>query len=255
MLGLQLLSSYLAKGSTWKSLSLLSGSPVKVGTPFFVGLSPNRLTLGVGDILVINPSVTRIMSKWGETLEQVKGVSTVNDHQTIYDHHGNVIISEPQDFTRDGFRTLMTPRGYLHLIIYEHAKSIGVKVHFGTPITEVFEDDDCAGVYVDGKRIVADGVIAADGVHSKVRRQILQDEGRTQSSGFAIYRSFYDTERLLDDLKTRAFIEGPKDDIAIWIGPDAHALVLTDKKIGKIGCFLTHKVSHTMPEVSKGFPG
>lgn len=195
------------------------------------------------------------MSKWGETLEQVKGVSTVNDHQTTYDHHGNVIISEPQDFTRDGFRTLMTPRGYLHLIIYEHAKSIGVKVHFGTPITEVFEDDDCAGVYVDGKRIVADGVIAADGVHSKVRRQILQDEGRTQSSGFAIYRSFYDTERLLDDPKTRAFIEGPKDDIAIWIGPDAHALVLTDKKIGKIGCFLTHKVSHTMPEVSKGFPG
>lgn len=131
--------------------------------------------------------------------------------------------------------------------MYRYVVSIGVKIHFGTPITDVFEEDDVAGVYVDGKRFEASGVIATDGIHSKVRAKILKDESRPSSSGFAIYRSFFDIDRLLDDPKTRRFAEGDEDEISVWIGKDTHAVLLTDKNLGKIGAFLTHRVSgHTI---------
>ncbi|KAK7724908.1 hypothetical protein SLS57_004179 [Botryosphaeria dothidea] len=107
--------------------------------------------------------------------------------------------------------------------MYRYAVSIGVKIHFGTPITDVFEEDDVAGIYVDGKIFEASGVNSTDGIHSKVRAKILKDESRPLSSGFAIYRSFFDIDRLLDDPKTRRFAEGDEDEISVWIGKDAHA--------------------------------
>ncbi|KAL1618262.1 hypothetical protein SLS56_010626 [Neofusicoccum ribis] len=142
----------------------------------------------------------------------------------IFDWKGNQIVEDPMGYSPDGY-----------------ALSIGIKIHFSTPISKVFEEEDCAGVYVGDERIKAAGVIAADGVHSKVRRQILDDEGQTKPSGFAIYRSFFDMSRLLDDPRTRHFAEGKGDGIYLWIGTDVHAVVLPNKNLGKIGCFLTHR--------------
>ncbi|KAF4304522.1 hypothetical protein GTA08_BOTSDO07409 [Botryosphaeria dothidea] len=201
-----------------------------------------------GDILFINPSVTGVLSKWGSTLKEVEEISSVQDKQTVYDWKGDVIVQQRQQLTRDGFPALISPRGYLHLAMYRYVVSIGVKIHFGTPITDVFEEDDVAGVYVDGKRFEASGVIATDGIHSKVRAKILKDESRPSSSGFAIYRSFFDIDRLLDDPKTRRFAEGDEDEISVWIGKDTHAVLLTDKNLGKIGAFLTHRDEQDVEE-------
>ncbi|KAK7724907.1 hypothetical protein SLS57_004178 [Botryosphaeria dothidea] len=38
-----------------------------------------------GDIVFINPSVTRVLSKWGSTLKEVEEISSVQDKQTVYD--------------------------------------------------------------------------------------------------------------------------------------------------------------------------
>ncbi|KAF4304865.1 hypothetical protein GTA08_BOTSDO14188 [Botryosphaeria dothidea] len=167
-----------------------------------------------GDILFINPSVTGVLSKW-----------------TVYDWKGDVIVQQRQQLTRDGFPALISPEDTFILLC-----------------TDVFEEDDVAGVYVDGKRFEASGVIATDGIHSKVRAKILKDESRPSSSGFAIYRSFFDIDRLLDDPKTRRFAEGDEDEISVWIGKDTHAVLLTDKNLGKIGAFLTHRDEQDVEE-------
>ncbi|GME32802.1 hypothetical protein GTA08_BOTSDO07409 [Neofusicoccum parvum] len=194
-----------------------------------------------GDIIMMNPSISRVLSKWGGCLQELEAVSAPGTRMAIFDWKGNQIVEDPMGYSPDGYSFLVAPRGPLHLIMYRYALSIGIKIHFSTPISKVFEEEDCAGVYVGDERIKAAGVIAADGVHSKVRRQILDDEGQTKPSGFAIYRSFFDMSRLLDDPRTRHFAEGKGDGIYLWIGTDVHAVVLPNKNLGKIGCFLTHR--------------
>jgi 2-polyprenyl-6-methoxyphenol hydroxylase-like FAD-dependent oxidoreductase len=128
--------------------------------------------------------------------------------------------------------------------MYDYAVSIGVQVRFGVRISQFFEDENEAGVYAGDERITADAVIAADGVHSRARSLIIKNPENSRSSGFAAYRCWFPVEALpktplLDDV-----INAKKDRYWVWIGPDVHALVMTNVKMQWLACFCTHKVIH-----------
>ena len=56
-------------------------------------------------------------------------------------------------------------------------------------MAEYFETDTEAGVIVNGKRITADVVLAADGVRSTVREIVRGYKDKPKLSGYAIYRA------------------------------------------------------------------
>jgi len=51
--------------------------------------------------------------------------------------------------------------------MFEYAKEIGIDCHLGTFVDEYFEEEDRAGVIINGKRLEADLLIAAVSLRSK----------------------------------------------------------------------------------------
>lgn len=136
-------------------------------------------------------------------------------------------------------------RGQMAMVLYEYAKELGIEFRLGHRVTDYFEDDDEAGVIIDGERITGDCVIGADGVHSKVRGKVIGFDPTPHSSGYAIYRAYFDGDEMRADPETRWVTESKVslDTSKIFIGPDCHLMAGTGRK-GK-DCFFmcTHKVS------------
>ncbi|MFJ7258628.1 3-hydroxybenzoate 6-monooxygenase [Streptomyces globosus] len=70
-----------------------------------------------------------------------------------------------------------------------------------------------AAVLADGRRITADALIGADGLHSAVRRQLVGD-GAPRVSGHTIYRTVVPAEEVPRELRPNA--------VTLWAGPKWH---------------------------------
>jgi len=142
----------------------------------------------------------------------------------------------------NGSPDLYCNRGEIQRLMFEYAKSIGIRIHFGARISNYFEEDNSSGVYVGDERFEADGVIACDGIHSTARKYVTGKEDRPQSSGYAVYRSWFNLDSLVDDPLTRHFATTDRDEFFVWIGTDVHAIVVTNTSLRGVVCFCTHKV-------------
>lgn len=83
----------------------------------------------------------------------------------------------------------------------------------------------------NGERLTADVVIGADGVRSTARKLILGYDDKPKSSGYAIYRAWFDAEEcgINDDPLTAMLTEGQRDHFYGWIGQDGElGLVLIE---------------------------
>ncbi|KAJ3545772.1 hypothetical protein NM208_g2352 [Fusarium decemcellulare] len=164
-----------------------------------------------GDVIQISSYATLLMSNWGNVLEESVKISSIVPSLTYFDWKGKPIIEAPLPQEFGGFPILYSKRGEIQRLMFEHAKSIGVKFRFGVRITRYFEERDKAGIYVGAERFEASGVIAADGIHSHARSVVTGKPATAKTSGFAIYRSWFNLDTLRDDLLTRAYAESPDD--------------------------------------------
>jgi salicylate hydroxylase len=107
----------------------------------------------------------------------------------------------------------------IHRVELQRALSAGVdreRLHLGRRLVDLFEDGDRVTLsFADGGTVEADGVIAADGVRSVVRRFVAGDDGLlySQTSGF---RGIIPVEKLPSLPDPQA--------IQFWMGPSAHLL-------------------------------
>lgn len=138
-------------------------------------------------------------------------------------------------------------RGDLAEIFYRHLLSLGIECHLGKRITEYWEDDQHAGIIVDGVRISADCVIASDGVHSKARGSVTGADGTPHSSGYAMYRAWFSADGIKADPKTKWLTdlveETGNDQTHVFIGTDIHCMIGTAKKGKEVFWMCTHRVS------------
>jgi 2-polyprenyl-6-methoxyphenol hydroxylase-like FAD-dependent oxidoreductase len=142
----------------------------------------------------------------------------------------------------DGFPILFSNRGYAQNALYDYAVEIGVKFRFNARVTSYFEEDDCAGVYVGDERVQADGVIAADGIHSKARKYVTAKQEHPRTSGFAVYRAWFPLAVLGQDERTRHFTDLKEDLFHVWLGTDVHAILVINVALKGVTVFCTHKV-------------
>lgn len=195
-----------------------------------------------GDVIQIGSSATRVISKWGNTLEGVESYSSRPKSMTIYNSSGEMVYDSPilEDF--DGFPILFSHRSSVQKCFYEHGLSIGVSVRLNTRVSEYFEDDDSAGVIVGNEKIRADAVIVCDGIHSYGRRHVTGAQKMARTSGFAVYRSWFPLERLAHNPLTKHLAESKEEQMLTWVGRDTHTnLAVLPKPQGAV-VFVTHKV-------------
>ncbi|KAI2625631.1 putative monooxygenase [Hypoxylon sp. NC1633] len=196
----------------------------------------------LGDIISFGPNSSRLFCRWPGVAEQLEPLSMRADCITLKSWKGDTLFTQYWEGESEEFGIRFDGhRGEFHEILYNHAKEIGVEIRLGARVEDYFEDDEKAGVVVEGgERITADVVLAAEGVRSKGRKIVLGFEDKPKASGYAVYRSWFSADEMAKDPDTRFFTEGGDKHVA-WLGPDVHFIAACMKKGKDFSWVCTHR--------------
>lgn len=163
--------------------------------------------LGVGINLL--PHAVRELSELGlgEALLAISATPAVID---FYRSDGALLFREPRGIEGGyGYPQCSVHRGRLQMLLLEAVLSrLGPDaVRTGTAVTEFEEADDQVRVLTHGSQFTAEVLIGADGVHSKVRRQLHPGPDPLAWSGVRMFRGASRIRPFLDG-RTMAIVKG-----------------------------------------------
>jgi 3-hydroxybenzoate 6-monooxygenase len=130
---------------------------------------------------------------------------------------GRHVASLPLDEAyrrRFGHPYVVVHRGELHrLLVTACRRHPWITLRPGTAVTGYEHDGGGVAVRTAGEPIPATALIAADGVHSAVRAQLVGD-GAPEVVGITVYRTVIPMERVPPELRS--------DSVTWWAGPGCH---------------------------------
>lgn len=187
----------------------------------------------VGAGLQVTPNGTRLLRAWG--LADVLGPkAAIPEFFRMYRYTGKV-LAERTMYSSEIGGLYKAPiwclhRSDLQLAMAERAKELGAVVRLGCKVTGVDageerrQNEQVAGMSVSlegGEVVRGDIVLAADGVWSQTRQELIGINIQPKPTGDLAYRILLDREKIRDD-KLRAWLDNPG--INIWVGPEMHAV-------------------------------
>ena len=196
----------------------------------------------LGDIISFGSNAGRVFERWPGVAEELDPICIKTTGLEYRSYLGEYLFFQSWDAEKQYGRTYNGHRGEIHEIIYKHALSLGIDIRLGQKVTEYFEDATEAGVVSNGERIIGDAVLAADGVRSAGRTLVLGYEDKPKSSGYAIYRAWFDSAAIAKNPMTSYLVEHG-DTHSAWLGPDIHFLAASIKDGKDISWVCTHKAS------------
>lgn len=173
---------------------------------------------------IIDPNGCKAFERWPGVVEAMEKVARQTTWLDLYHWKGKFVTRQSFLGEKTWGRRINGHRGDLHSIIYNHAKDRGIDIRLAQRVTDYFETEDFAGVVVNGKtKIIADVVIAAEGVRSRGRKIVLGFDDNPKSSGYAVYRAWFPGEAIANNPLIKKFVVDG-DTHQGWIGPDIHFL-------------------------------
>ena len=120
-----------------------------------------------------------------------------HQHFRIHTHTGEWVLDQNKIPPSKEKPMYNGHRADFHRVIYEYALSLGITMHLGQRIASYHEDDAARKAWVvtdDGRVFKGDVVVGADGVRSRARKLVLGFDDKPQSSGYAVYRAWFNAE-------------------------------------------------------------
>ncbi|PSN73825.1 FAD/NAD(P)-binding domain-containing protein [Corynespora cassiicola Philippines] len=205
-----------------------------------------------GDIISFDPNGSRNFERWPGVIEAMQKVARQTSWLDLYHWKGEFVTRQSFAKEKEWGHRINGHRGELHSIIYQHAVARGIDIRLGQRVTDYFEENEKAGVIVNGARVFADVVIAAEGVRSRGRKIVLGFDDKPKSSGYAVYRAWYPGEAIAKNETLKHLVA--EDSHSGWIGPDLHFLVSSLKGGKEFNWVFTH-VDDGNIEENWQFPG
>ena len=196
----------------------------------------------LGDIISFGPNAGRIFKRWDGVAEKLSPICIKTEGLRYKSYLGEDLFYQSWEPERKYGTAFSGHRGEIHEIVYNYAVGLGIEVRLGQKVTEYFETDTEAGVVANGERVLGDIVLAADGVRSTGRTLVLGYEDKPESSGYAIYRAWFDSKAIAENPRTKFMVENGDTHVA-WLGPDIHFLAASLKDGKDFSWVCTHKVS------------
>jgi 2-polyprenyl-6-methoxyphenol hydroxylase-like FAD-dependent oxidoreductase len=203
----------------------------------------------LGDIISFAPNSGRIFQRWPGVETQLDAINHHSSGLMYKTFSGEDLFTQRWEPEQKAYgKAFNSHRGEIHEIVYNHAKSLGIDIRLGHRVEDYFENREEAGVVVTNsatgktERFTADVVLAADGVRSKGRRIVLGVEDKPKSSGYAIFRTWFDSSELAKDPDT-AWLVNDGDKHCVWLGKDIHFIAASIKNGKDFSWVCTHKVS------------
>ncbi|WP_281991684.1 FAD-dependent monooxygenase [Aquimarina aggregata] len=154
-----------------------------------IWLSPNALQV----LQWINPTLLQEIQNAGNTLNRI----------LVADHKFNPISDSNQDFAQEkfGFTTMAIHRGELQEILYKYVQQENIEL--GKEFKEYAQDSEKSIrlYFIDGSHVNTNAIIGADGIKSKIRKQLFPNS-KLRYSGQTCWRgiSNYDLDPLLESI-------------------------------------------------------
>lgn len=196
------------------------------------------------------------MSRWDSSLVADKLRPICMNHKSfkIHTHDGGFVFEQPAMAPNREKPMYNGHRADIHKVFYEYAQSLGVSFVMGERVTAYHEDPSTGKAWVETESsgiFVGDVVVGADGVRSKARKLVLGFDDKPKSSGYAVFRAWFNAEEsgISTDPLTKEFVENG-DTHTGWLGPDVHLLVASCKQGKEISWVCTHRVSFLSSEIS-----
>ncbi|KAJ5927200.1 hypothetical protein N7516_008973 [Penicillium verrucosum] len=196
-----------------------------------ISLSGHRVTviesakelLEVGAGLQVTPNCTRILQRWG--LPDRLWLSAAEPSALIVHRYSGKVLAREDNFDKKirsqyGAPFIDLHRVDLQLSLYEKAKGLGVEFKLGEKVISV--DFHLPSVTAEsGLTMRGDLVVAADGLWSRCRSNLLGTDDMPRPTGDLAYRVVLDLDQL-DDPELKSWVNNPT--VHFWIGPGAHAV-------------------------------
>jgi len=177
--------------------------------------APEFTEIGAG--LQVGANATRAMDRLG-VLEDVRSVAVFPGGGVLMDALTGerlTTLDTGQSYVDHfGYPYLVMHRSDLLDILLKHCKDTGlVTLENDKAVVDVEVRADGATVHcADHSTYECEALIGADGLRSRLRRVISDDE--PVCAGYAAYRGTMPIEQVSDDIKA--------DDVVIWVGPGLH---------------------------------
>ncbi|KAM7218465.1 6-hydroxynicotinate 3-monooxygenase [Rhypophila decipiens] len=216
-----------------------------------------------GDIISFDTNGSKAFERWPGVVDAMEAVARQTTWLDLYHHEGQFVTRQSFLGEKKWGRRINGHRGELHDIVWRHLVGRGVKIRMSTRVEDYFEHDGDeakgikphAGVVIAGtkERLIADVVIAAEGVRSRGRKIVLGFDENPKSSGYAVYRAWFKSDQVAKNpLLKHLVVNG--DTHQGFIGPDIHFLCSTLKNGSEINWVFTH-IDDGNIEESWQFPG
>ncbi|KAM7202639.1 6-hydroxynicotinate 3-monooxygenase [Naviculisporaceae sp. PSN 640] len=216
-----------------------------------------------GDIISFDTNGSKAFERWPGVVDAMEAVARQTTWLDLYHHQGQFVTRQSFLNEKKWGRRINGHRGELHDIVWRHLVDRGINVRLDTRVEDYFESDGDeekgikphAGVVIagSGERLVADVVIAAEGVRSRGRKIVLGFDENPKSSGYAVYRAWFKSDEVAKNpLLKHLVVNG--DTHQGFIGPDIHFLCSTLKNGSEINWVFTH-IDDGNIEESWQFPG
>ncbi|PHH59544.1 hypothetical protein CDD81_2875 [Ophiocordyceps australis] len=135
---------------------------------------------------------------------------------------------------------IVVHRAALHAILHAHAVKAGAQIKLASRVVKYdFDNGGCE--LQDGKRLEADLVVAADGINSTARAQLLGplDPG-SQPTGWAAFRMMTSVSKLRDDPVTADLANLETGSSGLWIAPNRSCMTYLVKEGTMLNVVLSH---------------
>ncbi|VUC31114.1 unnamed protein product [Clonostachys rosea] len=199
-------------------------------------LERNRALTPRGGGINIRPGASRIMREWDleADLEKISE-KTPNFLLRRMDTGDISMGSAAVDIS--SFPDWGTFRQDVVQLLHRKALEKGVRINFGSTVTNVSEDEKGASVSLDnGALEKADVVIAADGIRSRLRSKILPG-GPEATDPTVSSVTFYGVQLPADDLRSHPGTSRLMDQVSgnCWLGKGAFAITRFNSKLQRVG--------------------
>jgi 2-polyprenyl-6-methoxyphenol hydroxylase-like FAD-dependent oxidoreductase len=144
-----------------------------------IWLSPNALQV----LEWINPSL----------LKEIRDAGNIFNRILVADHKLNPISDSNQDFVHEkfGYTTLAIHRGILQQLLYKYVQQENIELNRTFERYSQNRDKSLKVSFTDGSFVDTDSIIGADGINSKVRKQLLPNS-KLRYSGQTCWRGISD---------------------------------------------------------------
>ena len=169
----------------------------------------------VGAGLQLAPNASRHLRDWG-LLDEVMEHGVLPTRITMLDAVDGATLTSldlAEVARRYGAPYVVIHRSDLHAILVEACRRAGVDLVTNAAVTDVLIEDAGATVMCAARRDTAEIVVGADGLQSKLRGRINDDE--PVGSNYVAYRG---TVPVADAVGRRV----PLDEVVLYVGPGCH---------------------------------